>query len=151
MNLPSLNGRGIATLSGAVVLLGGGLLAAWMNVNSAAELSGRYTSGGQVLSSKGELTEVRHSIQFSKDHFHAMTRQGDTILETSGSVEFGFLGHYLLRVESGRISGLWPNNALDDDLLFNLLYARKPGSTLKLEPLHGCLYAQEVRQVYCAQ
>ncbi|MNF00114.1 hypothetical protein D3C80_1988860 [compost metagenome] len=78
-----------------------------------------------------------------------MTRQGATILETSGTVDSGFLGHFRLQVEDGDVSGNWPNEVMDNELVFNLLYSRKRGSVINLERLGACLYTVETRQVYC--
>jgi hypothetical protein len=111
-----------------------GMLALWLSFSSSAELDGRYQSSGQVqLSNNGR--------------FYAMTRQGDSILETSGTVDYGFLGNYRLRVEDGQVTGL--ASEVDDELVFNLLYGRHKGSTIRLTRLDGCLYALETRQFYC--
>ena len=52
-------------------------------------------------------------------------------------------------MEEGEIHDLWPSEAMDDDLVFNLLYSRKRGSVINLERLGACYYAVETRQVYC--
>lgn len=126
-----------------------GALAAWRGALFGSGLEGRYSSSGQVQLSSRQVIDVSHSIRFGDGRFYAMTRQGDAILETSGSVEHGFWGEYRLRVEDGELSGL--SSDTDDELLFNLLYGRHKGSTISLMPLHdSCLYGMETHQVYCA-
>lgn len=124
-----------------------GMLALWLNFISSAELDGRYQSTGQVQLSSGQVQDISHSLQISDGHFYAMTRQGDSILETSGVIDYGFLGNYRLRVEDGQVTGL--TSEIDDELVFNLLYGRHKGSTIRLTRLEGCLYALETRQIYC--
>ena len=123
------------------------MLVLWLNFISSAELDGRYQSTGQVHLSNGQVLEISHSLQVNNSRFYAMTRQGDSILETSGVVEYGFLGNYRLRVEDGQVTGL--ASEVDDELVFNLLYGRHKGSTIRLTSLDGCLYALETRQIYC--
>lgn len=131
-----------------LVLWGAGMLATWAG-SRLDGLEGRYSSSGQVQLSDRRVIEVSHSILFSAGRFYAMTRQGDAILETSGSVERDLWGGYRLQVERGDVNGL--SGDTDDALLFNLLYSGHPGSTISLMPLHGtCLYGVETRQVYCA-
>ncbi|BAN49930.1 hypothetical protein [Metapseudomonas resinovorans] len=119
------------------------------NFQSTTELEGRYGSSGQVILSSGSTLQVSHTILFKDGRFYAMTRQGSTILETSGAIDSGFLGHFRLQVEEGDVSGLWPGEGMDNDLVFNLLYSRKRGSVINLERLGACLYTVETRQVYC--
>lgn len=126
-----------------------GALAAWRGALFGSPLEGRYSSSGQVQLSKGQVIDVSHSIRFGDGRFYAMTRQGDAILETAGSVEHGLWGEYRLRVEDGEVSGL--SSDTDDELLFNLLYGRHKGSTIRLIPFRACLYGAETRQVYCAE
>lgn len=126
-----------------------GALAAWRGALFGSGLEGRYSSSGQVQLSNRQVIDVSHSIRFGDGRFYAMTRQGDAILETSGSVEHGFWGGYHLRVEDGDVSGL--SSDTDDELLFNLLYGRHKGSTIRLIPFRACLYGVETRQVYCAE
>ncbi|MGF6690059.1 hypothetical protein M2318_000103 [Metapseudomonas resinovorans] len=135
-------------LLGGLAILTGLALAAF-NFNSSTELEGRYGSAGQVILSNGTSINVSHTILFKDGRFYAMTRQGSTILETSGKVDSGFLGHFRLQVEDGDVSGLWPGHGMDNDLVFNLLYSRKRGSVINLERLGVCLYTVETRQVYC--
>lgn len=134
-------------LGGIAVLVGLGLTA--FNFHSSAELTGRYSSSGQVILSSGITLDVSHTILFKDGRFYAMTRQGNAIIETSGKVDSGFLGRFRLRVDEGEVSGLWPGEGLDNDLVFNMLYSRKRGSVLNLERLGACLYAMETHQVYC--
>ena len=123
------------------------MLVLWLNFISSAELDGRYQSTGQVQLSNGQVLDISHSLQVNNGRFYAMTRQGDSILETSGVVEYGFLGNYRLRVEDGQVTGL--ASEIDDELVFNLLYGRHKGSTIRLTSFDGCLYALETRQIYC--
>ncbi|WP_161864097.1 hypothetical protein [Pseudomonas yangonensis] len=124
-----------------------GMLAMWASFISSSELDGRYQSTGQVQLSNGQVLDISHSLRVSNGRFYAMTRQGDSILETSGVVDYGFLGNYRLRVEDGQVTGL--ASEIDDELVFNLLYGRHKGSTIRLTSVDGCLYALETRQVYC--
>lgn len=124
-----------------------GMLALWLSFRSSAELDGRYQSYGQVQLSNGQVLDISHSLQVNGGRFYAMTRQGDSILETSGQVEYGFLGNYRLRVENGEVTGL--SSDTDDELVFNLLYGRHKGAAIRLTRFDGCLYALETRQLYC--
>jgi hypothetical protein len=124
-----------------------GMLAMWASFISSSELDGRYQSTGQVQLSNGQVLDISHSLRVSNGRFYAMTRQGDSILETSGVVDYGFLGNYRLRVEDGQVTGL--ASEIDDELVFNLLYGRHKGSTIRLTSVDSCLYALETRQVYC--
>lgn len=122
-------------------------LALWLNFRSSTDLDGRYQSYGQVQLSNGQVLDISHSLQINDGRFYAMTRQGDSILETSGEVEYGFLGNYRLRVEDGEVTGL--SSDTDDELVFNLLYGRHKGATIRLTRVDDCLYALETRQLYC--
>lgn len=133
--------------SGLTLLLLLAISTLWFNFKSSAELDGRYSSRGQIQLSNGQVIEVSHNVRFSNGRFYAMSRQGSSILETSGSIEYGFLGHYGLRVETGELSGLAEDT--DDELVFNMLYGRQKGATIHLVPLHNCLYGLETRQAYC--
>lgn len=124
-----------------------GMLAMWASFISSSELDGRYQSTGQVQLSNGQVLDISHSLRVSNGRFYAMTRQGDSILETSGVVDYGFLGNYRLRVEDGQVTGL--ASEIDEELVFNLLYGRHKGSTIRLTSVDSCLYALETRQVYC--
>lgn len=142
-----LSRRWLLAAIGLVLILVLGLLGLWLSFKSSAELDGRYHSGGQVQLSNGEVLDISQTLQIGDGRFYAMSRQGDSILETSGAVEYGFLGRYRLRVADGQVTGL--SSDADDELVFNLLYGRHPGATIHLSPLGHCLYAQETRQVYC--
>lgn len=136
----------LTVLTAALAMLLG-MLALWLSFKSSAELSGRYQSSGQVQLSNGQVLDISHSLQVSDGRFYAMTRQGASILETSGVVDYGFLGNYRLRVEDGQVTGL--ASETDDELVFNLLYGRHKGSTIRLTHFNDCLYALETRQIYC--
>lgn len=143
-----LSGAWLLTMLATALAMLLGMLMLWLNFISSAELDGRYQSSGQVQLSNGQVLDLSQSLRVSDGRFYAMTRQGASILETSGVVEYGFLGNYRLRVEDGQITGL--TSEIDDELVFNLLYGRHKGSTIRLTYLDGCLYALETRQVYCA-
>lgn len=136
----------LAALASSLGLLLG-ILSLWLNFKSSAELDGRYHSTGQMQLSNGQVLDLSHNLQVQDGRFYAMTRQGDSILETSGEVEYGFLGNYRLRVEDGKLTGL--SSEADDELVFNLLYGRHKGSTIRLVTFRNCLYGVETRQVYC--
>ncbi|VXC44891.1 conserved hypothetical protein [Pseudomonas sp. 8Z] len=123
------------------------MLVLWLNFHSSAEIDGRYQSQGQVQLSNGQVLDISHSLRVDEGRFYAMTRQGDSILETSGKVEYGFLGSYRLYVEDGQLTGLSSDS--DDELVFNLLYGRHKGASIRLTRLEDCLYALETRQLYC--
>src|SRR5690606_14444659 len=101
-----LSRRWLLAALGLVLALVLGLLGLWLSFKSSAELDGRYHSGGQVQLSNGEVLDISQALQISDGRFYAMTRQGDSILETSGAVEYGFLGRYRLRVAEGQVTGL---------------------------------------------
>lgn len=119
----------------------------WFNFKSSAELDGRYSSSGQMQLSNGQIIETSHNVRFSNGRFYAMTKQGNTVLESSGTVKYGFLGRYRLVVEKGELLGLATES--DEELVFNLLYGRQEGSTIHLMPFEQCLYGLETRQAYC--
>lgn len=136
----------LAALASSLVLLLT-ILTLWLNFISSAELDGRYHSSGQVQLSNGKVLDLSHSLQVQGGRFYALTRQGESILETSGVVEYGFLGNFRLRVEEGQLNGL--SSEADDELVFNLLYGRHKGSTIRLVSFRDCLYGLETRQLYC--
>jgi hypothetical protein len=136
----------LSVLAMAIAMLLG-MLALWLSFMSSTELDGRYQSSGQVQLSNGQVLDISHSLQVSNGRFYAMTRQGASILETSGVVDYGFLGNYRLRVKDGQVTGL--SSETDDELVFNLLYGRHKGSTIRLTRFNDCLYALETRQIYC--
>ncbi|MDR8013445.1 hypothetical protein [Ectopseudomonas guguanensis] len=142
-----ISGGWLLTMLATALAMLLGMLALWLNFLSSAELQGRYQSTGQVQLSNGQVLDISHSLQVNNGRFYAMTRQGDSILETSGVVDYGFLGNYRLRVEDGQVTGL--ASEIDDELVFNLLYGRHKGSTIRLTSVDSCLYALETRQVYC--
>lgn len=133
--------------TGAAALLVFGSLGAWLNFGSSNQLNGFYHSLGEVQLSNGEIIEVSNDLHIDNGRFHATTRQGNAVLETFGALEYGRQGHYRLRVEDGKMSGL--ANSAYDELAFNLLYGRNRGSTLNLRSLDNCLYNLETRQLYC--
>lgn len=142
-----ISGGWLLTMFATALTMLLGMLALWLSFTSSAELDGRYLSTGQVQLSNGRVLDISHSLQVNDGRFYAMPRQGDSILETSGVVDYGFLGNYRLRVEDGQVTGL--ASEIDDELVFNLLYGRHKGSTIRLTSVDGCLYALETRQVYC--
>tara|TARA_R110000868_G_scaffold410008_3_gene696875 strand:- start:22575 stop:23051 length:477 start_codon:yes stop_codon:yes gene_type:complete len=133
--------------SGVSLLLLTGIGTLWNNLKSSAELDGRYNSSGQMQLSNGQVIETSHNMRLGNGRFYAVTKQGDTILETSGSVEYGFLGRYRLIVEKGGLIEL--STKSDEELMFNLLYGHQPGSIIHLVPFQQCLYGLETRQAYC--
>ncbi len=123
------------------------ILGLWLSFKSSSELDGRYNANGQMQLSSGKVIDVSHTIQFKDGRFYAMTKQDNAILETSGQIEYGFLGRYRLRVEEGNVTALTGDT--DNELVFNLMYGRHKGSTISLVPFRSCLYGLETRQVYC--
>ncbi|SEM63044.1 hypothetical protein SAMN04487857_103304 [Pseudomonas sp. ok272] len=135
-------------LSGGLALLLLVLGTLWLNFKPGAKLEGRYSSSGQMQLRNGHVIDVSHNVRFSNGRFYAMTRQGSSILASSGSIEYGFFGRYRLLVEKGELIGLTEES--DDEQVFNLLYGRQKGSSINLVPIHECLYGLETRQIYCA-
>jgi hypothetical protein len=141
-------------LAGVLLLgsltLGVGLV--WFNLQSSAEFNGRYQSIGSVVQSDGRTLEVRHSMMIKDGRFYAMTRQGQTIIKTSGTVESAFRGRLRLHVELGETAELEQAGGMDNDLLFNLLYSSEKDAIINLRPISDhCQLAVETRQIYCAQ
>jgi hypothetical protein len=136
----------LITISATVIVLLT-IMMLWLSFNSSSELDDRYNSTGQMQLSSGKIIDVSHTIRFKDGRFYAMTKQNNAILETSGQVEYGFLGSYRLRVEKGDVTAL--TGETDKELVFNLMYGRHKGSTISLVPFHSCLYGLETRQVYC--
>ncbi|SDJ05897.1 hypothetical protein SAMN05216189_101229 [Pseudomonas delhiensis] len=128
-----------------------GMAATWLSYRSASEFDGRYHSSGQLVLADGRSLRLEHSLLLRDGHFYAVTRQGDTVQKTSGSVESGFLGHLRLRVEKSELAELQQAAQLDNELLFNLLYGSENDSLLNLQPHGDCLLAEETRQLYCAE
>ena len=132
-------------------LVAGGTAVALLCVGFASgrapTLEGRYESiGVHVLADGSRLTSY-HSILFVDDRFYAMTRLGDTQVETSGKVRTRFSQRYFLDIQKSQTQG--PLDGLDDSLRFNLLYSRNEGSVLELKPSAGCLYSLQTQQLYC--
>lgn len=107
---------------------------------------GHYHSSGTVQLNDGRVVQVSHNIRFQGDRFYAMSRQGDTLFESSGALLSDGAG-YQLQIERGEVSGLGPD--LDNILVFNLLYSRHRGASITLHPIGDCLYARESLQVFC--
>lgn len=123
------------------------LVAVAMWWNASEKLQGAYQLSGQLQLSNGQLLDLSHSLHVNGKRFHAVTRQGDTIVETSGAIENGFGGHYRLLIEEGNLIGL--NSETDTDLVFSLLYSRRKGSVIHLSRVGDCLSGFESRQIYC--
>ncbi|SDT23908.1 hypothetical protein SAMN05216421_3243 [Halopseudomonas xinjiangensis] len=125
------------------------LAAAWHTMRdpgSAKVPDGRYHSAGQVQLSDGRVIQTSHNIRFRNGRFYAMSRQGDTLLESSGLLEFDD-GRYVMHVDHGEVTRLTPE--LDTELVFNLLYSRLRGASITLHPVGDCLYARESLQFFC--
>jgi len=136
----------------ALVALASGLALLWLEFKSGSEFNGRYQSFGTVLQSDGQALEVRHILMIKDGRFYAMTRQGQTIIKTSGSIESAFRGRLRLRVDKGEVAELDQAGGMDNDLLFNLLYGGEAQAIINLRPIsRDCLLAVETRQIYCAQ
>lgn len=127
-----------------------GLLLACVNFKSSNEFNGRYSSSGDVVLRDGSNIEVSHTLLIKDGRFYAMTRQGHSIMETSGIVESGFLNRMRLRVEKGKATDLDASANIDNDLLFNLMYGGEVDSVINLRPIGKCYFAVETRQLYCA-
>ena len=127
-----------------------GLLVACVNFKSSNEFNGRYSSSGDVVLRDGKNIEVSHTLMIKDGRFYAMTRQGHSIMETSGIVESGFLNRMRLRVEKGKATDLDASANIDNDLLFNLMYGGEVDSVINLRPIGKCYFAVETRQLYCA-
>ena len=110
-------------------------------------LDGRYFSLSKVQLKDGKLIDVSHRLRVADGRFYAITRTGDTIMETSGVAEYGMPNKYRLRVEKGDVRRL--DGLASDELAFDLLYAQNEGSVINLVRVETCLYGQETRQVYC--
>ena len=125
------------------------ILLVWYNFQSSSEFNGRYESTGDVVQRDGKVLPVSHSMLIKDGRFYAMTRQGETILKTSGEVQSAFANHLRLRVEKGEVSQLSTAAQLDNQLLFNLLYSAEADSIINLRPAGPCYVAVETRQLYC--
>jgi hypothetical protein len=120
-------------------------IAMWWSASE--KLQGTYQLSGKLQLSNGQLLDLSHSLHVNGKRFHAVTRQGDTIIETSGVIKNGFGGHYQLLVEEGDLIGL--GSETDTELVFNVLYSRRKGSVIHLSRVGHCLSGFETRQVYC--
>ncbi|NMG69076.1 hypothetical protein [Parazoarcus communis] len=107
--------------------------------------NGYYKSQGQILLADGRLIEATHLLRITGQHFHAVTRQGDTVLEHSGTISTRG-GVYLL-VDSGSVQQL--SGTLDDDMIFGMLYGQRSGARIQLIRRGPCLYALETGQIFC--
>lgn len=134
---------------GTAAVLSLASVGAWMNMGSRMPPNGVYQSRGEVQLGNGAIIGVSNELRIDAGHFRATTRQGNTVLETYGTVEAGRRGLYLLRVEDGNVSGLAADPAYDE-FAFNLLYGRYRDSTIHLHSIDNCLYALETRHLYCA-
>ncbi|MGY4534373.1 hypothetical protein ACVW0Y_003512 [Pseudomonas sp. TE3786] len=139
-------------LGGALLAAGAllALLVVCVNFKSSNEFNGRYSSSGDVILRDGHKIEVNHTLLIKDGRFYAMTRQGQSIMETSGIVESGFLNRMRLRVEKGKATALDASGSIDNDLLFNLMYGGEVDSVINLRPIGKCYFAVETRQLYCA-
>lgn len=116
------------------------------NGGSPGAPEGRYHSAGQIQLSDGRVIQTSHNVRFRNGRFYAMSRQGDTLLESSGLLEFDD-GRYVMHVDHGEVTRLTPE--LDTELVFNLLYSRLRGANVTLHPVGECLYARESLQFFC--
>lgn len=121
----------------------------WQQLAEQPTVSGRLTASGEVQLSDGSIQNISHSLQIKGTRFYSLTRQGDSVVQTSGTVERSWLGNYRLRVEEGQVLNLSGQAQNDDALLFNLLYAQHPGSQINLEAVNGCLYSAQTQQLFC--
>lgn len=131
--------------------LAAGLLVTWLHYGSASEFAGRYHSSGQLVLSDGRALRLEYSLLLKNDRFYAMTRQGDTVQRTAGTVESSFLGRLRLRVEKSELSELDQARGTDNELLFDLLYGGESNNLIDLSPQGDCLLAEETRQLFCPE
>ncbi|WP_447744413.1 hypothetical protein [Pseudomonas nicosulfuronedens] len=121
----------------------------WKHAHNTSAIDGRYASSGQVLLGNGKVLEIAQTTMLHEGRFYSMIQQDANILEVSGLVGNDLGGRYQLQVEENSISNLQADSGLDSELIFNLLYGRQRGARITLEPLGGCLYGVETRQVFC--
>lgn len=107
---------------------------------------GRYHSSGQIHTSDGAVIPSSHSIRFHAGGFYAVSRQGDTLLESAGQLERKDARLHM-QVSNGTIMKLSPET--DNELIQPLLYGRHPGASITLHTIGECLYARASLQVYC--
>jgi hypothetical protein len=136
---------------GALAVAAVPLWLGWQQLASQPAVSGRLMASGEVQLSDGSIQSISHSLQIDGARFYSLTRQGDSLVQTSGSVERSLLGSYRLRVEDGQVFNLNGQAQSDDALLFNLLYAQHPGSQISLTAVNGCLYSAQTQQLFCPQ
>ena len=141
----------LAASAAISLCLAAGLIGAWVEYGSASEFAGRYHSSGKLLLSDGRDLRLEYSLLLKNDRFYAMTRQGDTVQRTAGSVESSFLGHLRLRVDKSELSELSQARATDNELLFDLLYGGESNNVIDLVPQGECLFAEETRQLFCPE
>jgi hypothetical protein len=133
---------GVACLALALGML-------WKHAHNTSAIDGRYASSGQVLLGNGRVLEIAQTTMVHEGRFYSMIQQDANILEVSGLVGSDLAGRFQLQVEDNSISNLQADSGLDSELIFNLLYGRQRGARITLEPLGGCLYGVETRQVFC--
>ncbi|WP_152219130.1 hypothetical protein [Pseudomonas sp. SCB32] len=133
---------GVACLALALYLL-------WRHAQNTSAIDGRYASTGQVVLSTGRVLDIAQTTMFHEGRFYSMIQQDANILEVSGLLGSDLRGRYQLQVEENSISNLRADSGLDNELIFSLLYGRQRGARITLEPLGGCLYGVETRQVFC--
>ncbi|WP_242439385.1 hypothetical protein [Pseudomonas nitroreducens] len=132
-----------------VVCLAMALGMLWKHAHNTSAIDGRYAASGQVLLGNGKVLEIAQTTMFHEGRFYSMIQQDANILEVSGQVGSDLGGRYQLQVEENSISNLQADSGLDSELIFNLLYGRQRGARITLEPMGGCLYGVETRQVFC--
>ncbi|WP_330208553.1 MULTISPECIES: hypothetical protein [unclassified Pseudomonas] len=139
-------------IGGAVLAAGAlvALLVVWVSFKTSHEFNGRYSSSGDVVLRDGQRIEINHTLLIKDGRFYAVTRQGMSIMETSGIVESAFLNRLRLRVGKGKATDLDALGNIDNDLLFNLMYGGEVDSVINLRPIGNCYFAVETRQLYCA-
>lgn len=121
----------------------------WKHGKNSSAIDGRYASAGQVVLGNGKVLDIAQTTMVHEGRFYSMIQQDANILEVSGLVGNDLAGRYQLQVEENSISNLQADSSLDSELIFNLLYGRQRGARITLEPLAGCLYGVETRQVFC--
>ncbi len=143
-------GKRLLRVMAPAALLLWAFVAMGTNGNASSSFDGRYSSSGYILLRDGTTQQVSQSLVFNKGRFYSLTRNAPAIVETSGRLETDLLGRATLVVEEGQVHGLGPQDALDDELMFNLFYGAHKGARISLEQVGACLYGVETRQVYCA-
>lgn len=129
---------------GAALLASLTASALWLRPSA---LEGRYESVGVNVLADGSTLTSYHSIAFTQEGFYAVTRLGNTEVETSGSLDYRFPNGYRLTISQSLTAG--DLAALEDNLRFNLTYTRHIGASIELKPVAGCLYSPQTQQLYC--